>query len=394
MHLLKGRAKRFASCGTLALVGASLAPASAQVPDCEVLIVAAESSSRIADVQAGLQSTGRFSVVDSFDATAGTPSLALLGQYDAVLTWSNATWNDGILYGDTLADHVDAGGAVVVAWAAIGDIGAPGQSAFLNIRGRWEAQGYDVITSQGFANTPSQLGVVQQPGHPVMAGVSSLSAKLMDGMTPSLATGAVLLAQWSNGGTVAAIDGSNPRRVDLGLWPVSKNASSNGWELAGDGWLLLGNALSFVANCPATIYCTAKPNSCGTLPAIDGTGNPSATLGSGYTVAATNTKALKAGLLLYTDSGPANLPFAGGTLCLNPMPLRRSVAVIDTTGTPILCNGTLAIDMNAFAVGALGGNPLPSLQVVGTRVNCQFWGRDTVTTGALLSNALEYFVGP
>ena len=57
------------------------------------------------------------------------------------------------------------------------------------------------------------------------------------------------------------------------------------------------------------------------------------------------------------------------------------------------CDGTLSIDMNAFAVGALGGNPLPSLTVPGTQVNCQFWGRDTLANGALLSDALEYFVG-
>ena len=49
--------------------------------------------------------------------------------------------------------------------------------------------------------------------------------------------------------------------------------------------------------------------------------------------------------------------------------------------------------MNAFAVGALGGNPLPSLTIPGTQLNCQFWGRDTLANGALLTDALEYFVG-
>ena len=388
---------RLAVSCLLAMGGATLAPASAQVPDCEILIVAADLSCTMSDVQAGLLSTGQFSAVDTFDAnifSGGTPSLALLQQYDAVLTWSNAGWKDGILYGDTLADFVDGGGAVVVAWAAIGDIGSPSNSHLLNIRGRWDTQGYDVITSQGSSQVPSQLGTVLQPGHPIMAGVNTLSATLMDGATPSLAPGAILLAQWANGGTVAAIDGSNPRRVDLGLWPVSQGCKTKGWDLSTDGWLLFANVLTFVSDCPATIYCTAKPNSCGTLPSINGTGTPSATAGNGFTVDATNTKALKAGLLLYSDSGPANLPFAGGTLCVNTMPLRRSIAVVDTTGTPILCNGTLSIDMNAFAVGALGGNPLASLGVVGTQVNCQFWGRDTVTAGALLSDALEYFVGP
>ena len=140
-------------------------------------------------------------------------------------------------------------------------------------------------------------------------------------------------------------------------------------------------------------YCTAKTNSCGTLPMISSTGTPSSTVGSGFTVGSTNTKALKAGLLIYTDSGPGSFPFGGGILCLNPSPLKRSIAVIDTSGTPGQCDGTLSIDMNAFAVGALGGNPLQSLTIPGTQVNCQFWGRDTLANGALLSDALKYFVG-
>jgi hypothetical protein len=112
-------------------------------------------------------------------------------------------------------------------------------------------------------------------------------------------------------------------------------------------------------------------------------------------VSASNAKALKAGLLIYTDAGRAvpALPFQGGVLCIQT-PVRRSIAVIDSTGTSNLCNGVLAIDMNAFAVGALGGNPLASLTVAGTQVNAQFWGRDTVANGALLSDAIEYVIAP
>jgi hypothetical protein len=96
--------------------------------------------------------------------------------------------------------------------------------------------------------------------------------------------------------------------------------------------------------------------------------------------------------LLYTDSGRGSLPFSGGTLCIASAPIKRSIAVTDTTGTPGQCDGTLSIDMNAFAAGAVGGNPLPSLTIPGTQVNCQFWGRDTIANGALLTDALEYFV--
>ena len=137
-------------------------------------------------------------------------------------------------------------------------------------------------------------------------------------------------------------------------------------------------------------YCTAKLNSCGALPSITAVGTPSASAASGYFVSASGAKALKPGLLLYSTSGPAATPFDGGILCL-AAPVRRSTLLVDTTGSAGLCNGVLSLDMNAFTAGALGGNPAPGLRVPGTRVDCQFWGRDSVA-GSLLSNALEYFI--
>ena len=140
-------------------------------------------------------------------------------------------------------------------------------------------------------------------------------------------------------------------------------------------------------------YCTAKTSSCGMLPTIGYTGTPSATRSSGFTIAAARTKAGRFGLLLHSPNGRANNPFSGGYLCMSAVDLRRSIAVGDTTGTPPQCDGVLSIDMNAFAQGLLGGNPQPFLLTPGQQVNCQFWGRDTLANGALLTDALEYFVG-
>ena len=40
------------------------------------------------------------------------------------------------------------------------------------------------------------------------------------------------------------------------------------------------------------------------------------------------------------------------------------------------CTGMFTLDMNAFAAGAAGGAPDPGLQLAGTVVHGQWWGRD------------------
>ena len=83
-------------------------------------------------------------------------------------------------------------------------------------------------------------------------------------------------------------------------------------------------------------YCTAKQNSCGTFPAISGSGRPSATAGSGFTVSASNVKANKLGILMYTGAGPASQPFMGGTLCIaTPAPEALGATDLDRHPGPV-----------------------------------------------------------
>jgi hypothetical protein len=52
--------------------------------------------------------------VDYFDARVDTPSVAMMEDYAAVLTWVNYAYSDNVLMGDNLADYVDAGGKVIL----------------------------------------------------------------------------------------------------------------------------------------------------------------------------------------------------------------------------------------------------------------------------------------
>jgi len=156
-----------------------------------------------------------------------------------------------------------------------------------------------------------------------------------------------------------------------------------------------------------TPFCTAKAGlACG-VPAISGLGTPSAGNSSGFTVSASPARSCRSGILLYNTAQGAPLAFQGGTLCVEPMGLRRagSTNSMGTAGNN--CDGVFTIDMNAFGYGAWivpdcagapsgtpANSPAAFLSTPGTSVSAQWWGRDTVATGSYVSNGLSWTIGP
>jgi hypothetical protein len=150
---------------------------------------------------------------------------------------------------------------------------------------------------------------------------------------------------------------------------------------------------------PITVYCTAKTNSLGCTPSISASGNPSASMSSGFSVDVAMVRNGKSGLFFYKAGGTqANLTFQCGTLCVGPSGIKRTPAQSAGGNPPPAndCSGVYSLDMNAFAAGAAGGNPDPALLVPGTLVQCQTWGRDqgfAAPCNTTLSDGLEYTVG-
>jgi hypothetical protein len=134
------------------------------------------------------------------------------------------------------------------------------------------------------------------------------------------------------------------------------------------------------------------------VPAVTFIGSPSASASSGFVVSCAQLRNQKNGLLFYGTSGALAVPFQGGTLCVAAPTARTAIQSSGGNASPADdCSGTFALDLNAYAAGALGGTPLPALQVAGTAVHCQFWGRDpgfAARQNTMLSNALRYVVLP
>ncbi len=149
-------------------------------------------------------------------------------------------------------------------------------------------------------------------------------------------------------------------------------------------------AAAALVDCNVSVYCTAKLNSLGCLPAIAATGSASASNATSLTISASNVLNQKQGLLFY-GYGPAAGSFQGGTMCV-ASPLRR-LAAQNSGGSPTGsdCTGAYSVDFSARIASGID----PQLSIVGQQVNAQFWSRDPsapFTTG--LTNAVSFKICP
>ena len=241
----------------------------------------AQAEPRFTDPRDKIMATGLFGHVDIINATGigdgtGTPSLATLMQYDAVIVWSNVSFVDSIAMGDVLADYVDAGGGVVVALFA-----NTTTTTNRNLAGRWQdPQGGYIAIPQGggfTTNTTVSIGEVPDPEHPIMDGVESFINDVGIGTNgpfgawrptnTALTAGSTLVARYTDGKTLIAV-APNPRVVELGFHPVSSAVNDGYWNETTDGGLIMANALLFAAGLTGS-DCVADVNADGMLSPAD-----------------------------------------------------------------------------------------------------------------------------
>jgi len=140
---------------------------------------------------------------------------------------------------------------------------------------------------------------------------------------------------------------------------------------------------------PPTTYCTAKTSSAGCVAQIatSDANNQPVSGANDYAVTTANVQELKNGLLFAGISGPANLPFSGGILCVQP-PTKRGPIMSSGGSDPNGCNGSFATLVN-------DGNVLPAGLDAGPGNTgwYQYWYRDPMngagSFGTALSDAVE-----
>ncbi len=214
------------------------------------MIIASETGSWAAEVRQTLLNTGILQgAIDIFDARAANPSESLLSMYDAVLVYSNTDFRNENQLGTRLAKFVDDGGGVVQAGLSL-------NSNDQGLGGRWAARDYGVWDPGSTrSGTRLTLGNVADPNHPIFDGVDSL-----DGGTGSwhnnvgrLTAGSQLLASWSNGVDLVAVNTTRPGTVvGLNFFPPSDQSRADFWVSSSDGGILIANALGF-AGAPMSV---------------------------------------------------------------------------------------------------------------------------------------------
>lgn len=241
----------------------------------------AQAEPRFTDPRDKIMATGLFSQVDIINATGigdgtGTPELATLMQYDAVIVWSNVSFVDSVAMGDVLADYVDAGGGVVVALFA-----NTTTTTNRNLAGRWQDPlgGYIAIPQGGgfTIETTASLGEILVPGHPILEGVETFVNDVGIGTLgpfgawrptqTAVTSGSEVIARYDDGKTLIVV-APNPRVVELGFHPVSSAVNAGYWNENTDGGLIMANALLFAAGLTGD-DCVADVNGDGMLTPAD-----------------------------------------------------------------------------------------------------------------------------
>jgi len=188
------------SIALVASAAFSFAPGAQAAPgSLRILLVETQSATEFSNFTTALRAEPGVAAVDAFDADASTPNASTLAGYDLIVSTGDSDYQDAALYGNRLADYIDAGGAVIqFAYDNWDNDGA-------HPTGRFESGGYPPFIPGPNDNDDTTLGELLVPTSPLLAGVTSFSTGL--NTTDALTPGATLLAKYTDGRNAIATKG-------------------------------------------------------------------------------------------------------------------------------------------------------------------------------------------
>ena len=158
----------------------------------------------------------------------------------------------------------------------------------------------------------------------------------------------------------------------------------------------LAPALSYVASAGCGVvssYCTAGTSAGGCQALLRATGVPSLSLSSGFDITASGVEGNRSGLFFYGFQGGQANTWGNGTSFQCVVPPVNRTPILDGSGTPGTCNGSLSQDFNRLWFTA----PPNKVPAVGQLVSLQLWYRDPQNSSnqtTSLSDALQFNVCP
>lgn len=232
------------------------------------------------DVELSFESSGYFTAVDMWDASAINPTLADMQAYDVVVVVPDRSFANNNVLADDLADYVDAGGGVVDAVFSVNWGG-------LYLPGRWFNDGYRPFEGTFQGNDNLSL-VINQPGHPIMNGVSTFAFNNSGYYGPDVAMSpnGDLVASWSNNIPLIATSVPTGAGIVVGFnaYLPSSAVWGNGWDASTDGALLMSNAALYAAGGGVPRFTASASGTCpgaGTVRVANATPNGTVVFASG-----------------------------------------------------------------------------------------------------------------
>lgn len=216
----------------LALVVSGLlaftAPAQA-APGALNVLVTGNCTTAPSDLAAAIATQPGVASATPFMTDTATPSAAQLAASDLVVSTGDSCdgYADAALWGDRLADYVDAGGAVFQ--TAYDNWDEPPDEKIAHPLGRFASAGYPPLLNGPNENMPVTLGEVLVPASPILEGISDFAPD--DNTTTPLAADATLIAKWSDGRNAIAMKGrvvaTSASAGDSGTQPVLAKIARN-----------------------------------------------------------------------------------------------------------------------------------------------------------------------